>query len=916
MLESLFFVFISLLAVVALILFIPWLRRLVISNQLLKIFRKMLPPISQTEQEALDAGTVWWDGDLFSGRPDWNKLLAYPKPQLSDEERAFLDGPVEQLCDMLDEWQITHDLKDLPPDVWQFIKDSGFFGLIIPKQYGGRGFSALAHSEIVMKIGSRSGTAAVTVMVPNSLGPAELLLHYGTEEQKNYYLPRLAQGLEVPCFGLTSPDAGSDAGSIPDYAIVCKGEFDGKQDVLGMRVTWEKRYITLGPVATILGLAFKLYDPDHLLGDREDLGITLALIPTDTPGLNIGRRHLPLNAAFQNGPNWGKEVFIPMEWIIGGQSGVGQGWRMLMNCLAAGRSISLPATSTGGAKLAARTSGAYGRVRVQFNLPIGYFEGIEEALVRIGGNTYMMDAARIMTAGAVDLGEKPSVISAIVKYHLTERARQAINDAMDIHGGKGICIGPRNYLGRTYQHMPVSITVEGANILTRSMIIFGQGAIRCHPYTLQEINAVHDTDKKRASITFDSALVGHVLFSMRNTVNCLGYGLFGKYIKSSIPDNCDPEIAPYYQQLSRFAVNFAFLADIAMVNLGGALKRKERLSARLGDILSLLYLCSAALKRFEDDGRPRADLPLVHWSVQDAIYRIQQSFDEFLSNFPGNRVFVWLLKKWIFPLGKPYSPPTDKLGHEISQMLLEPSEARDRLTSGIYLPKASGEPLAELEQALECAIKSAPLEAKVRNAVKSGKITAQQGEKQITQAYHLNVITVSEADLLHKMRDLRSRVIKVDDFSQDFSYEAPSSSGHTEPIPTSSTTATLAPVVAAAVAATGEAEQSDESEEGVRDSQTYTNIAQSTLLESGQLSEIAASDLFADENFMSEQNKDSDQPAVMGTETDKDSKSDDQHDLLAAEELPVSEVEPEPVSGSVKRSVDNESGEEKTHQAK
>lgn len=471
MFEFLFTVILFLVVIAGVILGIPMIRRFLVSNHILKLFRTMLPQISQTEQEALDAGTVWWEGDLFSGKPDWKKLLAYPKPQLTAEEQAFLDGPVEQLCAMLDEWKITHELKDLPPEVWQFIKDKGFFSLIIPKEYGGYGFSALAHSEVVMKIGSRSGTAAVTVMVPNSLGPAELLLHYGTEQQKNHYLPRLAKGLEVPCFALTSPEAGSDAGAMPDFAVVCRGEFEGQSDVLGMKVTWDKRYITLGPVATLLGLAFRLHDPDRLLGKEQDLGITLALIPTRTPGVNIGRRHYPLNGAFQNGPNWGKEVFIPMDWVIGGQEGVGQGWRMLMNCLAAGRAISLPATSVGAAKLAARTSGAYGRVRTQFKTPIGYFEGVEEALARIAGNTYMMDAARVMTAGAVDLGEKPSVVSAIVKYHLTERGRQAVNDAMDVHGGKGICIGPRNYLGRTYQQIPVSITVEGANILTRNMII-------------------------------------------------------------------------------------------------------------------------------------------------------------------------------------------------------------------------------------------------------------------------------------------------------------------------------------------------------------------------------------------------------------------------------------------------------------
>ncbi|PTN12696.1 acyl-CoA dehydrogenase [Nitrosomonas aestuarii] len=859
MLLSLFYIFLSILAVIAIILFVPVLRRLIVTNQILKMFRKMLPQISQTEQEALDAGTVWWDGDLFSGRPDWNKLLAYPKPQLSDEEQTFLDGPVEQLCEMLDEWQITHELIDLPPEVWQFIKDNGFFGLIIPKEYGGYGFSALAHSEVVMKISSRSGTAAVTVMVPNSLGPAELLLHYGTDEQKNHYLPRLAKGLEVPCFGLTSPEAGSDAGSIPDYGIVCKSEFEGKQDVLGMRVTWEKRYITLGPVATILGLAFKLYDPDHLLGQEEDLGITLALIPTDTPGLNIGRRHFPLNAAFQNGPNSGEDVFIPMEWIIGGQAGVGQGWRMLMNCLAAGRSISLPATGAGAAKLAARTSGAYGRVRVQFNTPIGYFEGIEEALARIGGNAYMMDAARVMTAGAVDLGEKPSVISAIVKYHLTERARQAVNDAMDIHGGKGICIGPRNYLGRSYQHIPVSITVEGANILTRSMIIFGQGAIRCHPYILQEVTAANDTDKKRASKIFDAALVGHVLFSMRNTMNSIVYGLFGKYMKGSVPENSPPEIANYYQQLTRLSVNFAFLADIALMFLGGALKRKERLSARLGDILSYLYLCSATLKRFEDDGRPQADLPLLHWSMQDAVYRIQQTFDEVLSNFPANKVFVWLLRKWIFPVGKPYSPPTDDLGHEIARIMLEPGEARDRLTSGIFIPTTPGDPMSDLEEALKCAIESAPLESKVRNAVKSGKVTA-QGDKQITQAYHLNVITAAEAELLKKMKELRSRVIKVDDFSQDIAYEPFNLSNQ------SALAASTEPELEQF-----EPEQVTQPEDDASENPPISGIEQSKLFESGQLSEIAASDLFTDTKPVQPNSENKEIPAP-DSETEKHKK--------------------------------------------
>ncbi len=767
MFQALFLFLIAFAAAFAIILIIPGLRRPIVSKPILKIFRTMLPQISQTEQIALDAGTVWWDGDLFSGKPDWKKLRAYPKPELSAEEKAFLDGPVEKLCDMLNEWQITHELQDLPPEVWQFIKDKGFFGLIIPKKYGGYEFSALAHSEVVMKIGSRSGTAAVTVMVPNSLGPAELLLHYGTEKQKDYYLPRLAKGKEVPCFALTSPDAGSDAGAMPDFGVVCRSEFEGKEGVLGMRVTWEKRYITLGPVATLLGLAFKLRDPDGILGDEVDLGITLALIPTNTPGVNIGRRHFPLNAVFQNGPNSGDGVFIPMEWVIGGQEGVGNGWLMLMNSLAAGRSISLPATSTGAAKLAARTSGAYGRVRTQFNTPIGYFEGIEEALARIGGNTYMMDAARVMTASAVDMGEKPSVISAIVKYHLTERARQAIDDAMDIHGGKGICIGPKNYLGRSYQQIPVGITVEGANILTRNLIIFGQGAIRCHPYILKEIAAARSEDQTQSLLDFDETIANHGAYAMRNVGHSLLCGVTGDFFRMGIPYNIAPETVTYYRKLSRFSAAFALMADVSLLKLGGALKRKERISARLGDVLSMLYMCSATLRRFEDDGRPAADLPLLYWSMQDAIYQMQQAFDELLNNFPSNIVMRLALRLIIFPLGRCFSPPSDALSHEVSRLMLAPGEARDRLTSGIYVPTTDHEPLADLEAALNCALESEPVEKKLHAAVKAGKVVA-QGDEMINEALDQNIITFVEAAALKKMEDLRRRVIMVDDFPADF----------------------------------------------------------------------------------------------------------------------------------------------------
>ncbi|MGH8744392.1 MAG: acyl-CoA dehydrogenase, partial [Burkholderiales bacterium] len=699
---------------VSIVLNIPSLRLQYISAPLLQWFKKVLPQVSQTEQEALDAGTVWWDGDLFSGNPDWDKLLAVPKPQLTPEEQAFLDGPVEQLCAMLDEWRITHELYDMPQEAWQFIKDQGFLGMIIPKQYGGKGFSALAHSTVITKLASRSSTATVSVMVPNSLGPAELLLNYGTDAQKNYYLPRLAKGLELPCFALTGPEAGSDAGSIPDCGIVCRGDFQG-QEVLGMRVTWEKRYITLGPVATLLGLAFKLYDPDHLLGQEPNIGITLALIPTSTAGVNIGRRHFPLNAVFQNGPNSGKDVFIPMEYVIGGQERVGHGWRMLMNCLAAGRSISLPASSTGMAKLACRATGAYSRVRTQFKTPIGKFEGIEEALARIGGNTYLMDAARVMTAGAVDLGEKPSVISAIVKYHITERGRQVINDAMDVHGGKGIFMGPNNYLGLAYQQLPIGITVEGANILTRSMIIFGQGAIRGHPYVLKEIAATQEPDADKALNDFDDVLFEHLSFTLSNAARALFHGLTGARF-AAVPGA--PEITRYYQQLTRLSAAFALLADVAMLVVGGSLKRKEKLSARLGDVLSQLYLSSSVLKRYEDEGRQTADLPLVRWSLQDSLWRAQLALDGLLDNFP---LGPWLWRRLVFPLGRSFAPPSDDLGHAVASLLLSPSAVRNRLTAGMYLPVDEKDPVGRLEVALKAVMAAEAVEAKIRTETKTGR---------------------------------------------------------------------------------------------------------------------------------------------------------------------------------------------------
>ena len=751
--------------VVAAVLNLSFLRRLAFTDHVLAIYRRILPDMSSTEKEAIDAGTVWWDADLFSGKPNWDKMLAIPAPRLSAEEQAFLDGPVEELCAMCDDWEITHERQDLPPHVWQFIKDKGFLGMIIPKQYGGLGFSALAHSAVVMKLSTRSAAAAISVMVPNSLGPAELLLHFGTDEQKNHYLPRLAKGLEVPCFALTSPDAGSDAASIPDYGVVCKGQWQGKE-VLGMRVTWDKRYITLGPVASLLGLAFRLYDPEHLIGDKEDLGITCALVPTNTPGVHIGRRHLPLNAVFQNGPNHGKDVFMPLDWIIGGKEYAGKGWMMLMTCLAAGRAISLPTSSTGGVKALTRFTGAYARVRSQFKTPIGKLEGVEEALGRIAANCYVMDATRVMTAGAVDLGEKPAVLSAIAKYHMTERARQSVNDAMDIVGGKGICLGPNNWIGRGYQMTPIAITVEGANILTRTLIIFGQGAIRCHPYVLREMRAAKEMQGAEASREFDDAFTSHIGHVISNGVRTWVHGITTSRLAHT-PNNGAPELMHYYRFTSRLSAAFAFLADMSMMGMGGALKRKEKISGRLGDVLSMLYLISATLKRYEDQGRLKEDLPLVRWAVRDMTYHAQHAIDQVLSNFPI-KWMATMLRWTIFPLGMSFRPPLDARNRDSAQLALVPGAARDRLTAGMYVPKGETDATGILEAAFLATIACEAIDEKLRKALKKGKMTARPGVDLGTLALEKNLISQDEFAQWQKKESLRKAVIKVDDFPQDF----------------------------------------------------------------------------------------------------------------------------------------------------
>ena len=751
-----------LFAVIAIPLNVADIRKQYITKPLLTIFKGIMPEMSNTEQEAIDAGTTWFEAELFRGTPDWKKLHNYPKPRLSPEEQSFLDGPVEVVCRMTDDWQTTHELADLSPEVWQYLKDNKFFAMIIKKQYGGLEFCAYAQSRVLQKLSSVSTVLSSTVGVPNSLGPGELLQHYGTKEQQDHYLPRLVKGDEIPCFALTSPEAGSDAGAIPDFGIICRGEFNG-EEVLGMRLTWNKRYITLAPIATVLGLAFKLQDPDHLLGEQEDLGITCALIPTDIDGVITGRRHFPLNVPFQNGPTQGDGVFVPLDFIIGGPEMAGQGWRMLVECLSVGRAITLPSNSAGGIKSLALATGAYSRIRRQFKISIGKMEGVEEALARIGGNAYLMDAVTTMSTGAIDLGEKPSVISAISKYHLTEKMRNCVADAMDIHGGKGVCMGPGNYIARGYQGAPVAITVEGANILTRSMIIYGQGAIRCHPYVLAELSAASNKDEQQALNDFDHALFGHIGFAISNICRSVWFSFTGSYALSA-PYN--DETRRYYQLMTRFSSNLAMLSDIAMLTLGGDLKRRERISARLGDILSFLYLASATLKRYNDEGRQSADLPFVQWALEDSLYNIQQAISELISNFP-NKIVAKMLTAIILPLGCNLKKPSDATDHKVAKLMQYHNESRTRLGQGQYLTREPENVLGQLEQTLEDIITCEPIFDKVCREL-GEKLPFYNLDIVAEKGLSANIISQEEADLLIATEIKRKITINVDDFDSDY----------------------------------------------------------------------------------------------------------------------------------------------------
>ncbi|MEZ9900600.1 acyl-CoA dehydrogenase [Vibrio breoganii] len=739
-------------------------RRKWVSDPAFKMFKKVLPPLSDTEREAMEAGSVWWEGDLFSGSPDWEKLHAYPEPTLTAEEQSFVDNQVETLLDMIDDYQVVKKDRDLPEEVWAYLKKERFFSLIISKEYGGRAFSSLANSTIVTKIASRSLSAAVTVMVPNSLGPGELLSHYGTDEQKNYWLPRLADGQDIPCFALTGPEAGSDAGAIPDSGHVCYGEHNG-ETVLGIELSWNKRYITLAPVATVLGLAFKLQDPENLLGKGTDLGITCALIPTSHPGVENGERHDPLGLAFMNGPTRGEKVFIPIDWLIGGADYAGKGWRMLVECLSAGRGISLPALGAAVGHLTAKTTGAYSLVRKQFGLSIGRFEGVAESLGRIGGLTYLLEASRTLTTTALDSGEKPGIVTAIAKYHMTEMARTILDDSMDIHSGRAIQQGPMNYLSHHYYGIPVAITVEGANILTRNLMIFGQGATRCHPYVLSEMELASEADTDKAAGKFDTLLFKHITHATKNSLGALGAALTGSHLISSPVSG---KTKGYYKHMTRLSRALAVSSDFAMLTLGGDLKRKELISARLGDLLSYLYLASAALKKYHDEGEHDKDLAFVQYAVEHCLHNGAKALQQAYDNFPVGWA-KYAMKALVFPIGNHFQPPSDAVTLKVAQLLMEQGEHRERLTKLCYVSDKEDDAVGIMERAFDAMLSVAPIEKKVTKAIRDGRIDKKQPlQQKLSVAKELGILSQEEVNKVLEADKLRYRAIQVDHFSHDF----------------------------------------------------------------------------------------------------------------------------------------------------
>ena len=712
--------------------------------------RTALPTLSDTERDALEAGDVWWEAELFSGNPDWDMLHAVKAPRLSDKEQAFLDGPCRELCGMIDDWKINQLDADLPPEIWTFLREKKFFGMIIPESHGGLGFSAFAHSEVVRFLSTRSVAVAVTVMVPNSLGPGELMLHFGTDAQKDDWLPRLASGEELPAFGLTSAEAGSDASAMRDEGVVCKGEWNG-EEVLGIRLNWAKRYITLAPVCTVLGLAFKLRDPDGLLGDEEEIGITCALVPTELDGVETGRRHLPSSTMFMNGPTTGKDVFIPLSNIIGGKDYAGQGWMMLMTALAAGRGISLPSMGCAAIALSAHTTGAYARIREQFNLPIGMFGGVQSRMGRLAADAYSMDAARHLTCAGLDEGRALSVISAIMKAHATYRMREALNDAMDVHSGKAVIDGPSNYLLPFYRAVPIGITVEGANIVTRSLIIFGQGSIRAHPHMLENIQSLGVEDEEESLARFDKSLWAHIGHTTKTFFRAWGRAWTGGLFAPA-PKGVGP-VAPIYRKLSRWSAAYALTADFAFLTLGGALKRKEMISGRMGDVLSEMYILSATLKRWQDEGRNEADLPVVRYAAERGFGRMQEALDGVLANFPA-RWAAWILR-FVTLTGSAPKTPDDRLVAECSDLIFEPSDTRDRIVGRIF-EGCHSDGIETLNRCYAAVTGAAPLMKKLREAGKTPE-----------QALEAGIIGESDMQQINDMQALVDEVVAVDDYSPE-----------------------------------------------------------------------------------------------------------------------------------------------------
>jgi acyl-CoA dehydrogenase len=737
------------------------LRRKYLTIPLIHWFHRQQPKLARVEQEVLDAGGLWFEKEFFTGMPDWKKLLSYPKPELTEEERDFLEHKVGALCELLDDWKMVHEDKDLSKAAWDFIKREKFLGLCIEKKYNGLAFSPLMHSAVVAKIASRSHSAAITVMVPNSLGPAEFIHCFGTEAQKNYYLPRLAIGEEIPCFALTGLGAGSDATSIVDNGIVCKGEFEGKE-IIGIRLNWEKRYITLAPVATLIGLAFKLYDPDHLLGSKKNIGISLALIPATHPGVEIGARHYPLNLAFMNGPIRGKDVFIPLDWLIGGAETRGHGWKMMMECLSIGRGISLPALATATLQLSFRMTGAYAHIRQQFQRPIGEFEGVQEGLARIAGFAYIAESARIFTAQAVGLQVKPAVASAIIKYHLTEMARKGLAHAMDIHGGRGIQMGPKNYLGNVHDGMPTSITVEGANILTRNLIIFGQGALRCHPYLRDEIANADTTDPLKMK-KFEQLFLRHIGLSLRNFARSFWYGLtLG--LGARVPKT--KKLNWHFRQLTRLSAVFAFSSDLTLAIFGKKLKIRESISARLGDVMSHLYLSSAVLKHFYDEGEPDDQLIYVDWTSRYCFYQIYRVLQLVFENYPSpwfGRLILW----FCFPFSKGYRYPQDSLSFQLADSMRQNLTLREVLTPICYIGKTERDPLAIIERAFLAQIEAEPILSKLRKTqLKKEAIEGLSIAEMAKNAYNEGVISVAEQNQLIALDELLRDAVAVDEFKK------------------------------------------------------------------------------------------------------------------------------------------------------